>query len=388
MQAADYLRPSGASNWVRCLGFAQLNALVGAPFEEDEDTEVREDGTACHWLAQQSIEGVKHATDSVAPNGRLITDEMQGAVAEYIGVMESIAPIIDRAAEATVYDVDCYNWHIEQKVSVSRVFPGVQDGTPDAWYFDATTRTLYILDLKFGFRYVDAYENLQLTIYALTILQAVLNISLDDVKVKIGIFQPRCPNHMGALRWWSPTAAKLRDMQGIIQGAAYRSLIPGALCTPHPGCKTCGAAHACHALRMAASGATEVAYAPVPAILDNDRLGYELAIRHRAMRTLESQVTALETQAEHAIRHGDRVMGYELAPRRTLWRWKPGAAERLAALADTLKVEVTEVKTKSVAQLRALLPKALLEMYAEKPNGGMTLKAIDPKEAERRFNQE
>lgn len=374
MQVADYLRPSGASNWVRCFGYAQLNARIGAPFEEDEDTEVREDGTACHWLAQQALEGIEHATDTVAPNGRLITNEMQSTVGEYVSIINAI--------NAWVY------WNIEGKVPVSRLFAGVQDGTPDAWYFDHVNGVLYVLDLKFGFRYVDAYENLQLVIYALTILHAVLNVSVDDVKVKLGIFQPRSPNHEGPLRWWSPTAAKLHELQGVIQNAAYRAMLPSAVCTPHPGCKHCPGAHGCHALRMAASQATEVAYAAVPAVMDNERLGFELSIRHKAMRMLESQVTALETQAEHALKHGQRVMGYELSPRRTLWRWKEGAQERLAALAGLLKIEVTEVKTKSVAQLRALLPKPLLEMYAEKPNGGLQLKAIDPKDAERRFNQE
>ena len=139
---------------------------------------------------------------------------------------------------------------------------------------------------------------------------------------------------------------------------------------------------------MSASGATEVAYAAVPAVLDNDRLGYELAIRHSALRRLEAQIAGLETQAEHALRHGERVQGYEMAPRRTLWRWREGAAAPLAALGKVLGVEVTDVKTKSVAQLRALLPKPVVEMYAEKPVGGMALRAIDPKDAERRFNQE
>ena len=206
MQIAEYLRPSGASNWVRCFGYAQLNAAVGAPFEEDEDTDVREDGTACHWLAQQALEGINHATDTVAPNGRLVTDEMQSAVAEYVSIIMAIC----RIAEL---------WHVEEKVPVSRVFAGVQDGTPDVWHFDPDTRTLYVLDLKFGFRYVDAYENFQLTIYTLTILQVVLNVSLDDVKVKVAIFQPRCPNHDGALRCWSPTVVKLRELQGNIQDA-------------------------------------------------------------------------------------------------------------------------------------------------------------------------
>jgi len=372
MQAYEYVRPSAAANLLRCFGYAQLNALVGAPFEdENEDTEVREDGTACHWLAEQRLTDVKHPSGTVSPNARVITDEMQGAVDEYVRIMG-----------------DGEHWVIEEKAPVSTVIAGMQDGTPDAWSFNSHTMTLTILDLKFGYRFVDAYENIQLTIYALTIIFAVLKLTPDNVKVRLGIFQPRAPNHMGALRWWSPTPTKLYEMHAMIVAGVWQCLQPNALCTPHPGCKTCPAAHACHALRMAASRDTEVAYAPVPAILDNERLGYELSIRHAAAKMLESQIAGLETQAEHALRHGERVSGYELGPRRTLWRWKEGAAQLVAALAASLKIEAVEVKTKSVAQLRALLPKEVVELYAEKPNGGFVLKPIDPKDAERRFNQE
>lgn len=368
MQAYEYVRPSAGAQLLRCLGYAQLNAQLGAPFEDEEDTEVREDGTACHWLAERRMRLCCPATGSLAPNGRVITTEMQGAVEEYIGIMGGAFA----------------GWEIEQKAPVSKVIPGMQDGTPDAWCFDGDTLT--ILDLKFGFRYVDAYENIQLTIYALTIIVAVLKLPLDGLKVKLGIFQPRAPSHEGTLRWWSPTPGQLQQLWVRINAAVQQALQPDAPCTPNPGCKHCPAAHGCHALRMAASGATELSYAPVPAVLDNDRLGYELAIRHAAKRVLEAQIAGLETQAEHTLRHGQRIMGYELGPRRTLWRWREGADVKLRALAASLGIEVTEVKTKSVAQLRALLPAPIVQMYAEKPNGGMVLRATDPKEADRRFN--
>lgn len=374
MQAWEYVRPSAAAQLLRCSGYAQLNAILGAPFEEDEDTEVREDGIACHWLVQHWQRDYSATIGEVAPNGRPITNEMRSAVDEYTLAMMLIAPM------------DA--WHIEQTVPVSKIITGMQDGTPDAWYFDIISGTLYVFDLKFGFRYVDAYENIQLIIYALTISMAVLSIDIDKIKVKLAIFQPRAPNHEGSLRWWSPTATKLREFWAIIVGATYRALQPNAQCTPNAGCKHCPGAFGCHALRMAASRDTELSYKSVPAVLSNDRLGYELSIRHAALKTLEAQIAALETQAEHSLRHGERVLGYELAPRRTLWRWKDGAEQRLAALSATLGLQVTEVKTKSVANLRAQLPAALLEMYAEKPNGGLQLKATDPKEAERRFTQE
>ena len=53
MERQAYLRPSSAAIWSKCHGYAALNAALGTEYVEETDNEIREDGTACHWLAAE-----------------------------------------------------------------------------------------------------------------------------------------------------------------------------------------------------------------------------------------------------------------------------------------------------------------------------------------------
>lgn len=373
MELQAYIRPSSGAIWSKCHGYAALNAALSTEYVEETDNEVREDGIACHWLAEQLWNGAVISPGSIAPNGRELTDEMFAAIAEYHARL--------RAWKLPLY-------YIEQKIPVSAYFPGVQDGTPDVWGYDQSAATLYLADLKFGYRPVEVWRNVQMILYIWTLIKMLEG---NDVsKLVIAIFQPRCAHRDGYWREWRPTVAELAGLVPELQAAALRCYEPSPACVVNPGCRNCPGAHGCRSLQAAAGAALEVAYDATPFVLDEGQLAYELSRAMQAHRYLEHRITGLETQAEALLRKGKRIPGFEMGRRATRWRWRPGAERAVRRLGQLLGVKVAEDEPKlmTVAQLRNAFPGIDVQgLYAEKPTGELKLVQSDPNEAIKRFSQ-
>lgn len=370
-----YLRPSSAAIWSKCAGYAALNAALGSEYVDEADNEVREDGTACHWLAEQLWNGAVISPGSLAPNGRELTEEMFSAVAEY---------------HARIRAWRCAAAYIENTVPVSRVFQGVQDGTPDVWAYDEARGILFLADLKFGFRPVEVWRNAQLIVYAVTLIHWIKSQWGHDVqRVELSIFQPRCAHRDGYWRTWSPTVEQLLALAAELQAAALRCYEANPPCSVNNGCRNCPGASACVTLQAAAGSAMEVSYDATPFVLNEQQLGYELTKLLQAQRLIEHRITGLETQAESLLRKSKRVPGFELGRRATRYRWRDGTEKYIRRLGKLFGVEVAEApKLKTVAQLRKSFPGLDIQaMYAEKPTGELKIVQSDPNEAIRRFER-
>lgn len=369
MHRALYLRPSASSAWSRCAGYAALNAKVGTDSETDDDNEVREDGLACHWLAYATWTGACPVDSSLAPNGRELTEEMFSAVEDYHAVLRSWpAPVV-----------------LEQLVPVSSVMPNIQDGTPDAYAVHRESSTLYLADLKYGFRPVEVWRNTQLIIYAWTLM------ALSGCrKAELVIVQPRCPHRNGTVRTWRTTVDELRPLAEWLIERAAAALADNPQCTPNPSCRNCAASAACSTLQAAALDAVEIAYDATPHILTPVEVGYELTKLYAAQAHIDNRINGLSTQAESLHKKGSSVPGFTLERAATRWRWREGAEPVLQQLGMLLGVPVfAEPKLRSPAQLRNAFPPALdvQSLYAERPTGELRLKATDPNEAIKAFTQ-
>ena len=371
MELQAYIRPSSGAIWSKCSGYAALNAALESEFVEETDNEVREDGIACHWLAEQLWNGAAISPGSIAPNGREITEEMFAAVAEYHARL--------RAWRLAIY-------YIEQKIPVSAYFPGVQDGTPDVWGYDPITYTLYLADLKFGYRPVEVWRNVQLILYIWTLIMMLEGNRIE--RIVIAIFQPRVAHRDGYWRTWTPTVAELAGLVAELQAAALRCYEPNPVCTVNPGCRNCPAAHACTSNQASGGWGMEVSYGATPHVLTAPQVGYELARLREAERRLEYRITGLETQAESLLRKGQRVPGFEMGRKGTRYRWRAGTERYVRRLGQLLGIPVVEEpKTRTVAQLRNAFPGIDVQaLYAEKPTGELKLVATDPNEATKRFS--
>lgn len=374
MELQPWIRPSSGWAWAACAGYPSLCAELGTDYIEETDNEVRDDGIACHWLAEQVWNGAVISPGSIAPNGRELTEEMFAAVAEYhahIRAWQGVAQVF-----------------IERKMPVSRYFPGVQDGTPDVWAYDDGRGILYLADLKFGYKPVEVWRNVQMILYVMTIIRWIKEQWGHYVQaVEISIFQPRVAHRNGYWRTWKPTVTELVTLAAELELAAAACYSPSPMCTVNPACGNCGGASACVTLQAAAGKGMEVSYDATPLVLNEQQLGYELTKLMQARKHIDHRIVGLETQAESLLRKSKWIPGFEMGRKATRYRWRDGADKYIRRLGQLFGVAVeVEPKIKTVAQLRDAFPIDIQALYAEKPTGELKLVQSDPNEAIRRFN--
>ena len=361
-----YLRPSAAHAWGRCAGYAAINAAVRALIDGG-DHEVREDGTACHWLSYELAHDRKPAPGTLSPNGRELTEEMYAA--------------------AKLYLDELAGWYLgvvlEQTLPVSAVFRYCQDGTPDAYAVDTTL--LRVADLKFGFTPVEVWRNAQLIVYTWTLL--CLYPTVTDVILTI--VQPRANHREGPIRHWHTTREELRPLAEALQQALENAMLPNPICTVTDACENCGGAHACTALAAAGGRGVDLAHDSTPHELDPVQLGYELSKLERAYKNIEHRIHGLSAQAESIIRGGGRVPGYGRERAGTRWRWRDDKHHAVEVLGKIFGVDVhAPIKLRTPAQLRHEFPGLDVQsLFAEQPTGELRLKATDPNEAIKAFTQ-
>lgn len=359
----QFLRPSSAYMWLKCAGFATLcNTLKVAISEKDdgEDNEVREDGTACHWLAEQVWVG--NSVGEVAPNGRTITEEMYDAVALYMHA---------RAHRTNSVPV------IEQKVPVSELYPGVCDGTPDRWEYDPDTKTLYVDDLKYGFVPVEAEGNPQLFLYATTVALCVLKIHDPNLRLVCTIVQPRAPHRDGPVRSWEIRLGETLGLTTQLRQASQRALAEDPQCVTSRACLRCAARFGCQAYITSAMESVEVCANSRPLHMSDAQLGYYLMELEWAKERVSRMIEAIETEMEFKAKKGVVFPGYAYQPRRGNRQWLVGP-DTIAAL-ETLYGK-TLMKSKPITPRQAQLagiPEVVIDMYSERRSGPPKLTRIE-----------
>src|ERR1700761_8147814 len=107
------LRPSGAHAWTVCAGYERMTE-GRALADVEQDDQIREEGTAGHWLAQQMAHGASVPEGTLAPNGVHITDEIIDCV---IGYLQALAAW-------------CVPVHIERTMRLPTIRDDME-GTPD-----------------------------------------------------------------------------------------------------------------------------------------------------------------------------------------------------------------------------------------------------------------
>lgn len=335
---------------------------------DESDSEVTEDGTACHWLAAETYNGARHDEGTLSPNNRVLTDEMFDAVDMYLGEVATWLGVVPVC---------------EKKIPIDIILQGMM-GTPDMWAYDPTTKTLYIADLKFGFRFVEVWENWQLICYAAGLL-VLLGLDWATTKIVFTIVQPRARHREGPIRHWRTTGGEIWPFVMALQVAAQRA----TEYVPNPGCYDCPGRHICVAYQNAGYRAVEIAYAGGNTHeLSPAALGKELALLKDAERKIAGRVSGLEVAAEDLIRKGKVVPGWTLAATYARESWREGADVALRTLAEKYFDGATVTKPPKLItpkQARAVLPDAIVAMYAHRPSTGARLTKQDPLEAKKAF---
>jgi len=305
------LSPSAAYRWFECSG--SVAAQAGMP--DDSNVYARE-GTAAHSLGELSL------TTGLSPDkyiGRVFdvpyrdkdgTEQVQSFTVDH-----------DMAANVKVYTDYCRSVGsvmgavtlVEQRVGLASVDPilaGVW-GTSDFVVYDPKTKTLHVIDLKYGAgKAVDAEGNLQLRIYGLA-SWATFNDRFNVEHVVVTIVQPRVGEQ--AIKSASYTAVDMLDfMQEAIE-AAERVRDEPQKRTAGSWCDWCKAKATCPTF---AEGAMEVAkdeFAMVPAAqLTMDQI---LTLIDKAT-LLDDWIKGVRAYLHAEAMAGRTVPGHKLVPKR------------------------------------------------------------------------
>lgn len=364
MSGHSVIAPSSLARTVQCSGSVRMEQQ----HPETEQGPEAADGEASHWAGAEMLSGRLVEIGDRAPNGVLLTQEMvEGADLYYDDVVRTLAP----------YQLTPLAGAIETALDIPRVHPECW-GTPDyrVWV-PGTARAgrplLMLWDYKFGHRYVEVFENLQLVAYVAGCLSAA-NLADTDVDVEVRIVQPRSYSREGPVRRWAFRGEAIRGLVNIASNAAHEALGDNPRTRVGPECRDCRARHACPTLQRAAVDACDVAGKAQPFGLPPAALGVELRMLARAQALLTARLDGLQEQAMAAIRAGKQVPHWTVEHGSGRRRWSKPTPEVLAVgQALGLNLAKPPEAITPVQAVKAGLPESLLEVFTEVPRGAATL---------------
>lgn len=374
MSANTTPRPSGAGQWIICHGAPKLSAL----YPEDRDSEAAQEGTAAHWALAEVLNGRAVAEGQLTNAEFVLTREMVEAAEDMLRRVHG--RIAHHGGETP-------RMYVEQWLDIDRIGTGF-GGTVDLAMYFPEARTLYVDDFKYGFGWVEVFENWQLLCYTAGLLQ-LLNLEgrTNDLQLILGIHQPRAFHPDGPHRTWELTPAEARPYIARLNAAFRAATEPDPQLQVNPSCQHCQARHACPALQSHALASIDRSRSAVPFDLPPHALGIELADVRRAIKALQARETGLAGQAEALITRGERVPFWSIER-------KPGALEwtvptdQVLAMGEMMGMALAKPRAAiTPTQARdAGLSAEILAGFAERKAGTPKLALQDDRDARKIFS--
>jgi hypothetical protein len=339
--------PSAAKRWKTCPASVRESESIASP-----DTESSLKGTACHWaMAEWLTNGEPPPVGTKAPNGIDLTQELLEMAGEAVGWVRGY--VARAGGPCTVL--------VEERVQIGATYYGLPPellfGTADVIILGP--QELVVLDLKSGWRNVEAEENPQLTLYSVGVC---CEIGWLWPVVRFVIIQPK----QGGPKEWLITMEELRE-----KADEFREPIANALsdspryvptdCTENfcPAVATCTELHK-QAIVLAqrefaepAEMVKRITVEQMVHLLDNADL-------------IRGVLSAVEVHALNLIQLGTPVPGYKVVEGKKNRIWKPGNEEEIVALVGKDRA-YTPPKLISPAQAEKLVKG--LDPFIEKPKG-------------------
>lgn len=293
------LSPSAAKRWGNCP--ASIRLSEGMP---NESSVYAEEGTAAHELAEKCLVNGYSASRFLGEtvNGFLVDRDMAENVQVYLDYARSLIRPGDE-------------WEVEVRFDLSALVDGLF-GTSDLVIFKPSTKTLYVIDLKYGVMGVDAVDNDQAKIYAMGAYYSKQNWDIETVVV--AIVQPRRMFGEPIQTWEVSTLDLMLWTDEIVADAALtredHDPIPG------DWCRYCPAAAICPGLTglvytLAAAAHTEDG----DIVVTHENYTPEqlsTILKHKSV--IEAWLKAVDTLAKHEFKQGRPLPGFkEVAGRAT-----------------------------------------------------------------------
>lgn len=375
-----YIQPHRAARWVVCPASVRAEAEAPLPPTEDDDRAAQE-GVAAYYFAADMLQ--RHAGVVVgdkAPNGVVADDEMVDAAETFIEHIRGML-VVGR------------DLHIEEYVDIPRVHED-NGGTPDLWWTSPTGTgcILYVVDFKYGYRYVDAFLNWQMLDYFAGILghEEVARYKPEDIEVVFCIFQPRSYHWDGTFRTWRTRASDIMTYVEELKMAAEDGVKPNPIARPNPECYDCKGRHTCNAAHVATGRAKDLALAYSPLKLPSVALGVELHDLKRLRKLMDARISGLEQDAEARLRKGDSVPHFGMEPGESREKWLL-PDDVIIATAESFGVKAAkDLTAKTPRQVRKAFkdagkPESTLDGFYERPPSAMKMVEIDANHVKKAF---
>jgi len=356
MSAHSKLPPSSAARRVACPGSRKMEELYPR-----EETDAAKEGTLAHEVCATLLKG-EHVPDG-------ISEEMKDHCFMYA---EYILGLHNRSENPL---------HIEETMAITAMHPECW-GTPDCWF--VKDRTLHLFDFKYGFGYVDVFQNWQLIEYS-------AGVKTDFDKAVFHIIQPRWFGPKGQIRTWEVDLPTLEGLWRILSRAEHLAMNNYAEVNLSPECTNCKARHACPALQSNVLTQIDSMFSNTPFDLDNNALGNELRILHRAAKLLDARITGLEAEALANIKSGKPIPHYQIGYTQPRERWAKDDAE-IIALGKVLGLEIGKppepiTPKQAMAKTKNKEIIKVLKANSETPHGSAKLQEVNEREMRQLFKR-
>lgn len=357
------LSPSASARWLECPG--SVHAEPAAP---DVGSAASDEGTACHFVAEQCLVEDKQPAEFVGLTIKaeekqrpvIFTEEMAGWVNEAIDWVRDYLAAHPDAILYTETEVDigiAFGLPVDPETGKTCLW-----GTAD--FAIITAQDLVVGDFKFGYRNVSVHTS-QLDLYAMGFIHWLSCFSFERVR-KV-IIQPRAkdePEEM-VIEMESLDARReawVPKVHAALDPAAPR--VPG-----EKQCAWCKAAPICAALHAHTQRLAQAEFeSPEDLSLEEvaDVLGKAGMIR--------AHLHAIETFAARMLAAGREVPGFKLvrAKRNRVWKDTAGAIQVLGEFGIGPDRYLSTPELVSPAQAEKIIGKkgkALLEPYIDQPLG-------------------
>lgn len=313
------LSPSGAHRWMRCPG----SVVLEAPYPDTGSSYARE-GTAAHELAALVLESPPATAQDYV--GMRIEFEDDGETIQW-PISQDMADNVDDYVKLVRERADGKTLFVECKLPIGHITGEAgATGTSDVVIIDHASKTIEVIDLKFGMGVrVSAEDNEQTQMYALGALEEY-GILGDFEHVSMLIHQPRL-NHVS--EWTIPveqllafakTASFAAGQCDLARSLEGEDALPGLLTPGEKQCRFCKAKATCPALRAevseivgGSSAATLDEFAAfTPETVDMQTGDNYLPIAMAKVGVVEDWCKAVRAEVERRLLAGQAVDGYKL----------------------------------------------------------------------------
>lgn len=362
------IAPSSLHLTVPCPGSVRLQESMPPIPQSDEAAE----GDAAHAVAMWRASGTR-----VLKIGE--TFEFKGK--KWVADADMVSGAELWARECSVAG------RFEDPVEMPQISPACY-GTPDYWRYQLEHKLLEIKDYKFGFRFVDVFENYQLVAYAFGVAHR-LSLPPETI-IRLSIVQPRAYHVDGPVRGWATTLEGLTVLLKKLRSSAALALTDDPPTRTGSYCLDCKARAACRTLQLAALNIVEYSMQAERMELTHDALGTELRILEEAAKRLDARKDGLAAQVEALLRGGIAVPYYGMKPGRANLAWREDVSvEEAADMAALIGVNILKpAALLTPTQAKDLgVPEDIIGQYSARPTPKLILKADDTQLARRVFDK-